>query len=111
MPRTAGPRSLAPQVLSILAKDGFEQLILQIRRQGNRYRVAVANNLGDQDSALQGVELGEDIIRDFLANDGDMPELLLASIEQRPNQMLLMDYPSLRAEIAVLHPGLDMSKL
>jgi hypothetical protein len=109
--RDSGAGSLRAQVLSLLRQANYLDLVVGITKSNWRYTAKIVKVRDTQMPGEDGAYLGDDILRDYLARGGFSPEDVAATVERRPNQVLLADVPGLVGRIKLLHPTLDVAKL
>lgn len=108
----SGPGSLGGQLLGLLARPDHLQLVLDIAKQDRRYTINVLKVLDPNEPAPNGIDYGDTALHDILARGAmPTPEDILATIEARPNRVILMDSPWVAQRLTIYCPELDPSLL
>lgn len=108
-PRTGGATSLLAQLLPLLKRPNFTELIVEVCKDGKGHSVAVVADVGA--STSDEGDYGDDVLRDFVARGGAPPAAIRAVFERWDNQTLLAEVERLPMKIRTYHPGADLSKL
>lgn len=106
--RKGGAGSLRNQIIPLLRRPDYTDLIVELAKDGFRSRVTIAQVRG---SVTASDFPGDEVIQNIIANGGIEPADLAQAIEQRPNQVLLDDIPGLREKVRLCNPGIDLDSL
>lgn len=104
----AGPDSLRRQIGQLLRLGDYTQKIFELANHSRKYTLKIVRSLSD---AEDGEAFGLDALRDVVARGGLTPEALAATVDQVTNAEMLDESPSLRGEIKLRHPGIDVRAL
>jgi hypothetical protein len=103
-----GPDSLQRQLAQVLRLADFSQKLLEISLHRRKYTVKILRTIAAEED---GPTYGLDVIREGLARDAVNPDALAATVDRLTNAEMLDEWPALRGEIALRHPGIDIDAL
>lgn len=104
----SGPDSLRRLIAQVLRLPDITQKIIEITLRKRKYSLKILRTIAPEED---NERFGLDIIRDVVERNLVTPEALAATVDQVANADLLDEWPSLRAEVELRHPGLDVDAL
>ncbi len=104
----SGPDSLRRQMGQLLRLPDYTQKIFELSLHRRKYTSKILRTLTE---AEDGEAYGLDVLREVVARGGLTTEALVATVERVTNADMIEESPSLRREIELRHPGLDVTGL
>ncbi len=93
------PGSLGTQLLPLLGREEYLNLVVDIQRTGNSYRATIAAIIDPDDPKQLGMDFGDDVLEERFTSRWPSPEEIVALVERRSNQQLLLDLPWLKDKL------------
>lgn len=103
-----GPDSLRRQITQPLRSPDFSSKIIELSLHRRKYTVKILRTLTD---AEDGEQFGLDVLREVVERGDLTPDAMASTIGRLTNAEMLEESPSLRGEIELRHPGLDVTTL
>lgn len=104
----SGPDSLRRLIGQLLRLPDYAQKIFELSLHRRKYSFKIIRNVTEEED---GEAFGLDIVRDLMDRGGVTAEEMAGTIDRITNAEMLDESPSLRGELALRHPGIDVSTL
>lgn len=103
-----GPDSLRRQIAHLLRRPDYTQLVFELSLYRRKFTTKILRVLTEADD---GEQFGLDVLQDLVVNGGLTLDAMVATVERLSNAEMLEESPTLRREIELRHPGLDVTTL